>query len=152
MRDNDGYDDEGFDDDDYEQEIGGTEYEQVLEQAHFDRFAALSGDHNPIHVDPDYAAGTRFGATVSHGMLLFTAVRGLIAHNYPGAELESQDLMFPNPAFAGEPLTVHLDIVAPPANDRLELITRVENESRQVCLEGRCRLKLNRKANQEARP
>ena len=46
-------------------------------QADFHRFARLSGDHNPIHVDPDYAAGTRFGATVSHGMLLFSAVRGL---------------------------------------------------------------------------
>ncbi|MCU5787190.1 MaoC/PaaZ C-terminal domain-containing protein [Alloalcanivorax marinus] len=144
-------DDNGHHGEAHEQEIGGIEYEQVLEQAHFDRFAALSGDHNPIHVDPDFAAGTRFGATVSHGMLLFTAVRGLIAHNYPGAELESQDLMFPNPAFADEPLTVHLDIVAPPADDRLELITRVENASGQACLEGRCRLKLNRDANQEVR-
>ncbi len=52
-------------------------------QEDFHRFARLSGDHNPIHVDPDYAAGTRFGATVSHGMLLFSAVRGLIHDFFP---------------------------------------------------------------------
>ncbi|GAA5127858.1 MaoC/PaaZ C-terminal domain-containing protein [Alloalcanivorax gelatiniphagus] len=131
---------------------GAIEYQQVLEQAHFDRFAALSGDHNPIHVNPDYAAGTRFGATVSHGMLLFTALRGLIARHYPGAELESQDLMFPAPAFAGEPITLQLEVLAPPADDRLELRTRVRNGSGEPCLEGRCRLRLNHRPDQEARP
>ena len=79
--------------------VACIERDLVLQQSDFDRFAALSGDHNPIHVDPDYAAATRFGATVPHGMLLFTAVRGLIAGHYPGADLETQELMFPAPAW-----------------------------------------------------
>jgi len=33
----------------------------------FDRFARLTGDDNPIHCDPVFAATTHFGATVAHG-------------------------------------------------------------------------------------
>lgn len=42
----------------------------TLRQADFDLFAGISGDNNPIHVDPAFSARTRFGHTVSHGMLL----------------------------------------------------------------------------------
>jgi 3-hydroxybutyryl-CoA dehydratase len=33
------------------------------------RYAELSGDNNPLHVDPDYAARTSFGGTIAHGPL-----------------------------------------------------------------------------------
>lgn len=115
----------------------------VLTQQDFNRFADLSGDHNPIHVDPDYSAATRFGATVSHGMLLFTVLRGLIHTHYPGARLESQDLKFPAPAYTDEQLTATLVAEAPAADDRIELVTRITRGEEKVCLEGRCRLVLN---------
>lgn len=76
--------------------------ERTLTQADFDAFARLSGDDNPIHVDPDFSAQTRFGRTVSHGMLLFTILRGLAERLVPGARLASQSIMFPAPTFAGE--------------------------------------------------
>src|SRR5688500_2787 len=47
-----------------------------LSQAEFDLFARISGDNNPIHVDPEFSARTRFGRTVSHGMLLYTVLWG----------------------------------------------------------------------------
>ncbi len=45
---------------------------RVFSQTDFDRFAALSGDDNPIHVDAEFSARTRFGRTVAHGMLLYS--------------------------------------------------------------------------------
>jgi 3-hydroxybutyryl-CoA dehydratase len=33
------------------------------------RYAELSGDHNPLHVDPGYASRTSFGGTIAHGPL-----------------------------------------------------------------------------------
>ncbi|MBC7778549.1 MAG: MaoC family dehydratase N-terminal domain-containing protein [Proteobacteria bacterium] len=36
----------------------------------FRAFAALTGDTHPIHYDPQYAAATRFGAPVAHGLLI----------------------------------------------------------------------------------
>lgn len=120
----------------------------VLTQADFNRFADLSGDHNPIHVDPAYSAATRFGATVSHGMLLFSVLRGLIHAHYPGAKLESQDLKFPAPAYADEPLTATLTPQAPAAGGRIELVTRITRGEEKVCLEGRCCLVLNAEVQQ----
>lgn len=78
---------------------------RTLSQADFDLFAAVSGDHNPIHVDAAFSARTRFGRTVSHGMLLYTVLWGLVQRHLPGARQASQSLMFPAPAFAGEALT-----------------------------------------------
>ena len=78
--------------------------ERTLTQADFNAFARLSGDDNPIHVDPDFSAQTRFGRTVSHGMLLFTILHGLAERLVPRARLASQSIMFPAPTFAGEPI------------------------------------------------
>lgn len=76
-----------------------------LSQADFDLFARVSGDDNPIHVDPDFSARTRFGRTVSHGMLLWSVLWGLVRRHIPTARQTGQTLMFPAPTFAGEPFT-----------------------------------------------
>jgi acyl dehydratase len=72
-------------------------------QAEFDAFAAVSGDDNPIHVDPDFSARTRFGRTVSHGMLIYSRLWAMLTRAAPGVH-RTQSLMFPNPAYAGEAL------------------------------------------------
>ena len=48
-------------------------------QADFDRFAQLSGDDNPIHVDAVFSAGTRWKRTLCHGMLLYGIVLLVLA-------------------------------------------------------------------------
>ena len=40
--------------------------ERIFSQVDFDRFARLSGDNNPIHIDPAFSARTPFGQTVAH--------------------------------------------------------------------------------------
>jgi len=71
-------------------------------QAEFDAFAAVSGDDNPIHVSPEFSARTRFGRTVSHGMLIYARLWAMLQRLHPGALQVSQSLMFPAPCFAGE--------------------------------------------------
>jgi len=86
--------------------IQGTQTSIVrnFSQADFDRFAQLSGDHNPIHTDSDFSARTRFGHTVAHGVLLLGVLRGLIDKVVPGGRLTEQSVMFPAPTYAGEPM------------------------------------------------
>lgn len=87
-----------------------AEYRRVLLQADFDRFARLTGDDNPIHCDRAFAAKSQFGATVAHGMLLYGCICKGLAELMPGpgaVQLE-QDLMFPNPAFVDDLVTVSL--------------------------------------------
>ncbi|WP_300301329.1 MaoC/PaaZ C-terminal domain-containing protein [Ferrovibrio sp.] len=99
-------------------------HDRALAQGEFDLFAAVSGDNNPIHVDPDFSARTRFGRTVSHGMLLYTVLWGLLQKQHPGARQVSQTMMFPNPAYAGETLRFELSETAS-ADSRRSYATRV---------------------------
>ena len=38
-----------------------------MTQAVIDAWANVSGDRNPLHVDPEFAKATRFGGTIAHG-------------------------------------------------------------------------------------
>ena len=97
---------------------------RTFTQSDFDRFAALSGDDNPIHVDPAFSAETRFGRTVAHGMLLYSALWALICQHFPGAVQETQELMFPAPTYADEPVRLEIDVVAQPSRRYLSISRR----------------------------
>lgn len=79
-----------------------TSVERIFKQSDFDRFARLSGDDNPIHVDAEFSARTRFGRPVAHGLFLCSVLRGLVDQLVPGGRLIEQSVMFPAPTFAGE--------------------------------------------------
>jgi acyl dehydratase len=83
---------------------------RMLRQGDFDAFAALTGDDNPIHVDPQFAARTRFGKTVAHGMLLYALICGLLSDRFPGAQILEGDLMFPSPAYVDQEIAVELEV------------------------------------------
>ncbi|MCY0855581.1 MaoC/PaaZ C-terminal domain-containing protein [Cupriavidus sp. D39] len=57
---------------------------RVLTQEDFDRFASISRDDNPIHCDPAFASTTHFGATVAHGMFLFSLLCAQMQRSTPG--------------------------------------------------------------------
>lgn len=82
-------------------------------QAEFDRFAALSGDDNPIHVDPLFSMHGGFGRTAAHGMLIYARLWAMLQDESPTLRHLRQSIMFPNPAFAGEPLDLRVSGDAP---------------------------------------
>lgn len=111
------------------------EITRCFTQAEFNAFAALSGDDNPIHVDPAFAARTRFGHTVAHGMLLYSALCGILSRAYPGARQEAQQMMFAAPTYADEQITYR---ITPTGRDgaRLHLLTVVTNAAGEIKLDG----------------
>lgn len=108
------------------------------QQGDFDRFAAISGDDNPIHVDAAFSARTRFGRTVSHGMLLYSRAHALMTNAFPGCDPAMQTLMFPNPAYAEEAL----DIAIVPAADQTLAVTISRVADDAVVLQGTCKLEV----------
>jgi 3-hydroxybutyryl-CoA dehydratase len=52
---------------------------RTVEMADILNFAGLTGDHYPLHVDEEYARGTRFGGRIAHGPLTFGIAVGLMA-------------------------------------------------------------------------
>lgn len=47
-------------------------------------FADITGDDNPIHLDAEYAANTRFGEPIVHGILLLGIISKALGRDFPG--------------------------------------------------------------------
>ena len=69
-----------------------------------ERFAQVTGDDNPIHLDEDFAKGTRFKSRVAHGMLVAGILSGVLGTGFPGVGTIylSQTLKFLKPVFIGD--------------------------------------------------
>jgi acyl dehydratase len=94
-------------------EIGKTiEIKRVFTQQDIARFAAVSGDDNPVHLDADYAAYTLFKRPVVHGMLVGSLFSQLLGKHWPGpgSIYLSQTLKFLKPVFPGELLVARCSL------------------------------------------
>ena len=69
-------------------------------------FANLSGDHNPVHLDDEYASKSRFGKRIAHGLFGASFFSGLFGTRLPGpgCVYASQNLKFRRPVFIGDVL------------------------------------------------
>lgn len=110
---------------------------KVFTQAEFDAFAQLSQDDNPIHVDPAFAARTRFGRTVAHGMFLYSTICGVLSRHFPGAVQLEQQFMFPAPTFAEDPMEIRLQ-VKEQSEQQLVILTQILNEAGDLTCDGEC--------------
>lgn len=85
---------------------------RTVTQEQVDRFADLTGDHNPIHVDPAYAAATPFGGTIVHGYFTLALVVPLMAEVIEvtgvgtGVNYGLDRLRFPAPVRVGSRIRV----------------------------------------------
>ncbi len=102
-------------------------------------FAELTRDTNPLHLDDEFAAKTRFGRRIAQGMLtasLFSTVMGTLLPG-TGAVYRSQTIQFLLPVFVGDTVTAHFVVRSVDrSRHRLEIETWVENEAGQRVLEG----------------
>ncbi|MEF8977115.1 MAG: MaoC family dehydratase [Halapricum sp.] len=96
------------------------------------RFAAASGDTNPIHLDDDFASETRFGGRISHGMLVAGLISAALAR-LPGLTIYlSQDLEFTAPVRIGDRVTAECEIVEDLDHDQYRLSTTVTDDDEVV--------------------
>ncbi len=118
---------------------------RTFTQSDFDRFAALSGDDNPIHVDPEFSARTKFGRTVAHGMFLYSVVCGVLSSRLPGPGTRQieQELMFPSATPTGEEVEVRVEVTDVQPTDGLAgLSTQILRPGGTPGLQGRTRVQL----------
>jgi 3-hydroxybutyryl-CoA dehydratase len=75
-------------------------------------FAAISGDFNPLHMDAEYAAKSRFGARVAHGPLTLALCAGLLGTKLPGLGTiaVSNHIDYRRPVFIGDTITTRVEV------------------------------------------
>ena len=89
-----------------------AEISKTIEQADIDAFADLTGDHNPVHVDEEFAKTTRFGRRIAHGMLTASLISSVLANKLPGegSVYLGQTLDFKAPVFPGDEITARVTV------------------------------------------
>jgi len=95
-------------------QIGQTYESRVtITEEMIERFAQATGDHNPIHLDENYAKGTIFKTRVAHGMLQAGILSGILGTRFPGVGTIylSQTLKFMKPVFIGDEITFCLKVL-----------------------------------------
>ena len=104
-----------------------------------DRFADVTGDRNPIHVDEAFARDSKFGKTIAHGMFgagLISAVLGTKLPGPSGMYME-QTLRFMKPVFIGDTITATAEITnLIPDKYRVSLRTTCTNQDGATVIEG----------------
>ncbi len=102
-------------------------------------FAGITGDFNPLHVNAEFAARSRFGERIAHGILiagLISAVLGMRLPG-PGGIYASQTLKFLKPVRAGDTITAEAEVLSyDPAKRLLRLRTTCVNQRSEAVLEG----------------
>jgi 3-hydroxybutyryl-CoA dehydratase len=91
-------------------------------------FADLTSDHNPVHLDDEFAKTTRFGRRIAHGMLSAGLISAVLANKLPGTGTVylSQSLTFVAPVYPGDTVTARVTV------------TRVREDKPIITLETIC--------------
>ena len=111
----------------------------TLTSEHVESFAELSGDHNPLHFDKEFAAKTKFGKLVVQGGLTTGLLHALVAEDMPGpgTVFLSQNWKFTAPVFIGDTITATAELLSLHAEKPVtQLGVIVKRQDGEVVLEG----------------
>lgn len=104
------------------------------------QFADLTGDAHPQHIDPDWAAGSRFGEQIAHGLLVLSFAIGLLPLD-PDRVVALRrigDVVFKQPVKIGDSLHVEGEIARTreldPEHGLVEARLRIVNQDGRLAV------------------
>jgi acyl dehydratase len=123
----------------------GTSSWHTITQDQVNRFAELTGDHNPIHTDPDVAARSPFGTTIAHGYLTLSLVVPLMAEVFEVTDLGTgvnyglDRLRFPAPVPVGSRIRVAVKLaeatdIGGGIQGKFDVTFEVEGQTKPACV------------------
>lgn len=110
-------------------------FERKISIADLKKFADLSGDQNPLHLDAVYAGKTKFGKPIAHGMFLAGLFSALVGNFCPGKRgiYLSQSISFRRPVYVDEKVTVRGEVVEKSGSAKIvTLKTTIESKGKRV--------------------
>lgn len=108
------------------------------------KYADVSDDHNPIHLDDESAKNSIFGRRVVHGMLVASYISSVIGSEFPGAGsiYMSQSLRFEAPVYIDDTISITVTIVDISDRGNATLETLVKNQEDKIVISGEALVKL----------
>jgi len=132
----------------YEDFTVGQEYQEtiLITQDQINAFSQVSGDHNPLHTDPEFAKQSIFGKPIAHGMYELSLISAALGMRFPGfgTIYMGQDAKFFKPVFSGEAVKIRLQVKElQPEKKRMVIATSVIKENGEIAVDGEARVQYN---------
>ncbi|MEZ5939364.1 MAG: MaoC family dehydratase [Hyphomonadaceae bacterium] len=105
-------------------------------------FARVSGDHNPLHLDEEYAKTTIFGGRIAHGALAASYISAILGNDLPGPGTIFTDLelSFRRPVRIGDTVIATAEVIEMiPRGNRVTLDVKCEVGGK-VVVKGKARV------------
>ena len=115
------------------------EFDVIIDESLVDNFAIMSGDHNPLHMNEEYAKTTNFSKRVCHGMLIASFLSRLVGMHMPGKNslYFSQTLNFRTPCFLNDKITVKGEVIEKHQTTKIiTMKTTITNQFGKTVIDG----------------
>lgn len=112
--------------------VGDTaEFSKTLTEADVFAFAGASGDHNPLHIDEEYARRSIFGQRIAHGILVAGIISTVLGGDLPGLGTIFVELhiRFTQPVFLGDTVTALATVIEIINARRVRLLVACRNQA-----------------------
>lgn len=130
---------------------GQTHHSRLLvDGALVDRFVALSGDRNPVHIDAEQARQIGYARPIAHGAILVAELSRVIGMEFPGpgSVWMRQDLEWVCPVLVGDEIQLHLEVRSYSAAARvMEVAVTALNQRGEQVLTGKGAIKVPESLN-----
>ena len=107
-------------------------FTKTISERDLERFAAASGDTNPIHLDEIRAKQTRFNGRIAHGVLVAGLISAALARLPGNVIYLSQDLEFRAPVRIGDRVTAAIEIAEDLGGNQYRIRTTVVKDDDPV--------------------
>ena len=109
---------------------------KIVTRADIAAFAAVSGDHNPVHLSEEFAKTTQFGGVIAHGMLAVSYISTVLGTQYPGPGsifMGLNNVQFTAPVRPGDEITTTVTVTEKHATKPIiKFVCECVNQNGQV--------------------
>lgn len=116
-----------------------AEYKRTITEDDIEKFAVVSGDYNPVHMNEEYAKKTLFEGRIAHGMLSASFISTVLAQKLPGpgSIYLSQNLIFKKPVRIDDTIITRVQVFQKlDDKKRIKLKTTCTNQDGTTVIEG----------------
>jgi 3-hydroxybutyryl-CoA dehydratase len=116
-----------------------AEFSKTITEKEVYGFAEVSGDFNPVHVDPEFAAQSMFKKQIAHGVLSGSLISTVLGTKLPGQDTiyMGQTFKFMAPVFFNDTLTAKVEVTEKKDEKHIiKLRTFVMNQEGKIVVDG----------------
>ncbi|MCU0722539.1 MAG: MaoC family dehydratase [Planctomycetes bacterium] len=119
-------------------------YSKTITEKDVTAFAEITGDVNPVHIDPEFAKNSLFKERIAHGFLTGSLISTIFGTILPGPNTLylRQEMNFKAPVKFGDTITAEVVVVEKKDDKKiLTCDTFVRNQRGEVVLDGKAVVK-----------